>query len=96
MITKQNELKFLEELIKDTERIESLLRYGSSKDLSLIRLAQHRNNLGLLKAHVSIYADCDICEKTFKSADLVFDINSPDIMCKKCYKENDNLNKNLE
>jgi len=90
MITNQDIITLLTESTQNMEDIKSLICYNNEQELCLIRITQLQNTLKLLQAHLSRFAICDICEKEFKSTDLIFDLNSPDIMCKNCYIEIDN------
>ncbi|MDP2683637.1 MAG: hypothetical protein Q8P20_01145 [bacterium] len=74
------------ELINDIEYIKTIIETKTkhSKPMSLIKLAQCKNELLLILAHLTDFVVCDRCNKKVSSNNLVFDPNSSDIICKDC------------
>jgi len=74
------------ELVNDIDYIKNVIETKTkhSKSMSLIKLAQCKNELLLILAHLTDFAVCDRCNKRVNSNELIFDPNSSDIICKEC------------
>ena len=67
------------ELVNDIDYIKNVIETKTKH-----KLAQCKNELLLILAHLTDFAVCDRCNKRVNSNELIFDPNSSDIICKEC------------